>query len=167
MKQNRALPPLTTDCLEAFTASAWAWLMWLACVIARIGVTRRTRRLDRFVCRLERGVESILFLQAVHRFAPPPRVRRRPGSAPPGFRRQCNARHRQFFRNAGVRARKSGLAARLAALVAALAAPERAIAYFYARLLRGLRGAGLVIVAPPTVALAAGAPRAPVTADTS
>jgi hypothetical protein len=118
-------------------------------MVARLAAPRRNSRLHRLVAVGERAVESILFLRAVQRFGPPPRRARRPHAGPPGFRRQFNARKPLFFRNAGVRARKAGLVARIACLLAALANPERHIAYFYKRLLRGLHGARLIATAPP------------------
>lgn len=166
-RMKHALPPLTQSLIEAFTASAWGWLMWLARVIAALGAPRRSRRLNLFLSRLEREVECILFLRAVHRFGPMPRTRRFPRAAPPGFRRQRSLRMALFFRNAGVRARKASFARRVAALAAALANPEPHIAYFFARLARGLRGARLVPVAPHAAALAAAAPPAAPIADSS
>ena len=72
MTNKSALPPLTHDLVDAFTASAWAWLMWLAHIVARLVAPRRSRRLHLFIARLEREVEAILFLRAVLRFGPPP-----------------------------------------------------------------------------------------------
>jgi hypothetical protein len=166
MKHN-APPPLTQHLIEAFAASAWGWLMWLAAVIAKLGAPRRSRRLNTLVARLERAVENILFLRAVHGFGPIPRRARFPRGAPSGFRRQRHKRARLFFRNCGVRARKASIAQRIASLAAALADPEPHIAYFSKRLRRGLHGACLIPVAPPPAALLADAPRAAIIADSS
>lgn len=106
---THALPPLTNQLLDAFIASAWLCLLWAARVIAQFTAPRRSRRLDRLVAYLERGVESILFLRAVHRFGPMPHRTRIPRAAPPGFRRQRHARLSLFFRNSGVRARKANV----------------------------------------------------------
>ena len=167
-RMKHRLPPLTADLIEAFTASALLWLGWLMGVILRIGPVRRSRRLRRFVEVCEREVESILFLKAVHRFGPPPPARRVPRAAPPGFRRTAGGgRMRLFFRNSGVCARKASLSQRIAHLAAALANPERFVAYFFKRLLRGLRGPRLVPVAPPASALGLDAPQSLSFADSS
>jgi hypothetical protein len=167
-RMKHRLPPLTTDLIEAFTASALLWLGWVMGVILRIGPARRSRRLRRFVEVCEREVESILFLKAVHRFGPPPPRRGVPGGAPPGFRRNAErGRMRLFFRNSGVCARKAGLGERVARLAAALANPEPFVAYFFKRLLRGLRGPCLTPVAPPAYALGLDAPQRLSFADTS
>ena len=165
--KHAVLPPLSRDLLEAFTASAWACLMWLARVITQIGAPRRSRRLRSFVEQLERAVESILFLEAVHRFGPPPPRRHTPPAAPAGFRRQLDTRMRLFFRNSGVRARKAGFLQRLASLASALANPEPHIAYFTKRLTRGLRGARLIATAPPAASLGSVAPQVIIIIDTS
>ena len=165
--KHAALPPLSRDLLEAFTASAWGCLMWLARVITQIGAPRRSRRLRAFVEQLERAVESILFLEAVRRFGPPRARRHTPHGAPAGFRRQLDTRMRLFFRNSGVRARKAGFLQRLASLAAALANPEPHIAYFTKRLMRGLRGARLIAARPPATSLGASAPQAAIIVDTS
>lgn len=162
-----ALPPLTKDMLDAFIASAWLCLLWAARVIAQFAAPRRGRRLHRIVARLERGVESILFLRAVHRFGPMPRRTRIPRAAPPGFRRQRHARLALFFRNSGVRARKANYAQRIASLVAALANPEPHVAYFFKRIARGLRGARLIAIAPPATALGVDPPHAAICVDSS
>ena len=167
-RMKHRLPPLTADLIEAFTASALLWLGWLMGVILRLGAARRSRRLRRFVEICEREVESILFLKAVHRFGPPPRRRGIPAATPPGFRRKAGSgRMRLFFRNSGVCARKASLARRLARLAAALAEPEPFIAYFFKRLLNGLRGPSLIPVAPPAAALGFDAPRLLPFADSS
>jgi hypothetical protein len=163
---KHALPPLTNDLIDAFTASAGAWLLRLFGVVARIGALNSSRRLHRLVAQLERGVEAILFLRAAHRFGPSPRPRRIPRAAPPGFRRNANRRLRLFFRNAGVRARKADLATRLSHVAAALANPAPHVAYFFKRLLKGLAPARLIPTAPAAHALA-GAPTAPFADDTS
>jgi hypothetical protein len=166
---KHALPPLTKDLIEAFAASAGLWCVRLAGVILRLAAPGGRRRLHRFVEISERAVESIMFLKALHRFGPPPRGRAAPRPAPTGFRHAGGARRRRrlFFRNCGVRARKADLGRRIAQLIAALADPEPHVAYFFKRLLNGLRGACLIPVAPPASALAAAAARSVQIDDTS
>ena len=153
-RMKHALPPLTKDLIDAFAASAVAWAVGLLGAHARLGAPQKSRRFHRFVELLERAVESILFLAAVHRFGPPPRRSPIPRFAPPGFRRIAKRRCALFFRNSGIRARRAGLVQRLGRLIAVMAAPERYIAYFFKRLIKGLRGACLVAAAPPDAALA-------------
>jgi hypothetical protein len=75
---------------------------------------------------------------------------------------------RLFWKIARIRAdRRAGLIARLAQLLHALAHPEPHIARFMRELAKGLRHSCLVACAPPAAALAADAPRAVVTDDTS
>src|SRR5262245_60960152 len=154
LRMKHALPPLTQDLIDAFAASAGAWLLRLFGVIARVGAFKRNQRLHRLVVRLDRCVEAILFLRAVHRFGPPPRQRRIPRVAPARFRRSTSRRLRLFFRNARVRARKADLATRLAHLAAALANPAPRVAYFFKRLLNGLAPTRLIPTAPAAQALA-------------
>jgi hypothetical protein len=135
-RMTHALPPLTKDLIDAFAASAVAWAVGLLGVHARLAAPHKSRRFHAFVEQLERAVESILFLTAVHRFGPPPPRRSIPRAAPPGFRRQLHTRMRLFFRNSGVRARKAGLVQRLGRLIAVMAAPECYVAYFSKRLRR-------------------------------
>lgn len=103
-----------------------------------------------------------------HRFGPLARRRRFPRPVPSGFRRTGPVRRRrQLFRDSGVRARKAGFLQRVVRLVAALADPEPHVAYFFKRLLDGLRGAGLVPVSPPAAALGRQLSRAVALADSS
>ena len=87
MKNAHALPPLTSDLIEAYAASAVVWLVRLLGIVLDPSAARRRRRLARFVRWIERCVEAILFLRAVHAFGPPPQRRRIPRPAPVGFRR--------------------------------------------------------------------------------
>jgi hypothetical protein len=167
LRMTHPLSPLTKDLIDAFAASAVAWAVGLLGVHQRLCAPHRSGRFRRLVGLLERAVESILFLAAVHRFGPPPRRKPVPRFAPPGFRRIAKRRCALFFRNSGVRARKAGLVQRLGRLIAVLAAPERYIAYFFKRLLKGLRGACLVVAAPLPSALAAPPCHDAVAVDTS
>ena len=156
-RMKHALPPLTTDLLEAFTASAVSWLVRLLGVVLDPSAERRRRRLLRFVRSIERCVEHIIFLKAVHAFGPPPQARTAPRSTPPGFRRS-NGDLRLFWKCARIRAdRRASFADRLARLLHALARPTRYVARFTARLCKGLR-THLIPCAPPAVALSADAP---------
>jgi hypothetical protein len=53
---KHVLPPLTQDLLEAFAASAVAWLGWLLGVVS-LGAPRRSRRLRSLIEIAERAVE--------------------------------------------------------------------------------------------------------------
>ncbi|MGH6951642.1 MAG: hypothetical protein ACREH4_12255, partial [Vitreimonas sp.] len=78
---THALPPLTKDLIDAFAASAVAWLVRLLGVLTAPGAERRRRLMRAFLNRIERAVECIVFLWAVERFGPTPReCRRRPRS---------------------------------------------------------------------------------------
>jgi hypothetical protein len=165
---THALPPLTKDRIEAFAASAILWCVWLMGAALKLIAPDKNRRLTRFVERTEREVESILFLRALHRFGPIPRRRCIPRPAPAGFRRRATrGRMRLLFRNSGVRARKASLIARIASLAGALANPGPHIAYFFKRMLRGLRAPALVVAAPPASMLPPPPPGAAFLADSS
>jgi hypothetical protein len=166
---KHALPPLTAGLLEAFTASAIAWLVRLLGVTLHPNAPRRRRLLTCFVRRIERCVEHIIFLKAVHAFGPPPRRRRtRPLSAPPGFRR-VGRRLSLFWKIARIRAdRRATLIDRVARLLSVLANPAPYIARFTRELCKGLRPTRLVASAPPAHAPAgAGTPFVTPFEDTS
>jgi hypothetical protein len=115
---------------------------------------RRHRVLARFVRRIERFVEHIVFLRAVRAFGPPPQRRHAPRSTPPGFRR-VQRRLSLFWKIARIRApRGAGLADRLGRLLAVLADPGRYIARFLKQLCKGLRHSRLIPYAPPAQTLA-------------
>jgi len=160
-------PPLTNDLIEAFAASAVAWLVRLLGVVLDPNAERRRRRLIAFVRRVEHRVECIIFLKALHAFGPRPRQRRIPRPAPTGFR--CKRRRlRLFCKVARIRAhRTAGFAARIGQLLSALAHPARYVARFMKHLRRGLRGSGLVPSAPPASALRCAPASAAACADSS
>ena len=167
MTQATALPPLTKDLIEAFAASAVAWAVRLLGAVLHPRAESRRGVLTRFVRRVERFVEHVIFLKAVHRAGPPPQRRCAPRSTPPGFRR-VERRLTLFWKIARIRApRGASLIDRLARLLDAIAYPERHIARFLKALCKGLRLARLIPIAPPAHALAANAPCALAFADTS
>jgi hypothetical protein len=167
MTQAQALPPLTKDLIEAFAASAVAWAVRLLGAVLHPRAERRHGVLTRFVRRIERFVEHIIFLKAVDRAGPPPQRRHAPRSTPPGFRR-VQRRLSLFWKIARIRApRGASLADRLARLLAVLARPGRYIARFLKELCKGLRLSRLIPLAPPEQTLAADAPRATAFADSS
>jgi hypothetical protein len=149
-----ASPTITQTRVEAYAAAAPRLLGWLLGAILRLGLTGRSLRLQHMLCRAERAVESILFLQAVASYGPPPRVRHAPRAAPPGFRRVVGKRLALFFKRARVRSRGANALSRVLALIDALACPARAVAYFLKQLRKGLRLGRLVAAAPPDHALA-------------
>jgi hypothetical protein len=151
---TQAQPIITQARVEAYIASALRLLCWFAGHILRAGWRGRGSRLKRALNLLERAVECILYLQAIARYGPPPKQRRIPRAAPPGFRRVQNRRRALFFKGAKVRARKAHPLARVIALLEALTSPERAVAYFFKRLCNGLRLARLVATTPLDDALA-------------
>ena len=169
MTQIARTPPQPSRArLEAYAASAFAWLLRLAGVLLDPRAGRRRRLLD-FVRRGERWAECIIFLQAVRAFGPPPQRRRVPPRAtPPGFR--CK-RHKpqRVLKVARLRAdRRASLFDRVAQVLAALANPAPYRARYTAQLRRGLRLSGLVPCAPPPLTLAGDTPCAAVAfADSS
>jgi hypothetical protein len=165
----QAQPLITAVRVEAFTASALRLLGWLFALIVRLAATGRSARLREILSRAERGVESILFLKAVALYGPlPPRRKRHPRSTQQGFRRIENSRLRLFYRNAKIRARKATVLKRVIALIDALTRPERAVAYFFKRICKGLRLARIVPNAPPAMRRHDVCPApAPTCADTS
>ena len=146
---TQAQPIVTAASVEAYAASALRLLGWLLGAILRLAPAGRSVRLKALLSRAERAVESILLLEAVARCGLPPQRRRHPRFAANGFRYIEGRRLRLFFRGARVRARKAGPLARVLALIEALARPERAVAYFFKHLCKGLRLARLAPVAPP------------------
>jgi hypothetical protein len=163
---THALPPLTQATIEAFAASVIALAMRLARLLLAPGADRRARLLHRFVQRLERRVECILFLKAALRLGPAPRRLRRPGSLAPGFRRTRGSL-RHLLKSARIRARSATPIARLARLLAALADGAAYIAHFMRRLARGLCFGGVVACVPPAAALGADPAYARAFADSS
>ncbi|MGH6952422.1 MAG: hypothetical protein ACREH4_16280 [Vitreimonas sp.] len=163
---THARPPLTKDLIDALVASAVGWGVRLLCVLLGPGAVRRARPLHRFVQRLERHVECIVFLKALMRMGPPPRRPPHPGSLAPGFR-STRGSVRHFFKSARIRARNATLIGRLARLIDALADSEAYVAHFMARLARGLWLGGIVVCAPPAVSLCADAPGVRAFADSS
>ncbi len=153
MKHPR--PPLTKDRIEAFAASAVAWVVRLLGAVLHPRAEVRRRRLAAIVRRAERFVEYIIFLKATDRAGPPPKRRIAPCSVPPGFR-QVSRRPTLFWKIARIRApRGAGFAARLVRLLEAIASPERHIARFLKQLWKGLRFSRLVPRKPPAHRLAA------------
>jgi len=139
---------ITESRVEAYIASALRVLGWLTGVILRLNAAGRSLRLGRALSLAERGVECTLFLKAVALYGPPPQRRRaHPRSTPKGFRRAAS-NSGSFFRSANIRARKAKPLARVLALVEALMKPERAVAYFFKQICKGLRLTRLVLVAP-------------------
>lgn len=145
-------PLITESRAEAFTASALGFVCWLFGVIVKLGLTGRSKKLRDVLRFAERAVEYTLFLHAVARFGPLPKRRHRPPSTPPGFR-AAPPTLKLFYKRANIRARKASAIDRVFALIEALQNPERAIAYFLKRIVKGLRGWRLVIVAPVADAL--------------
>jgi hypothetical protein len=168
LRMTQALPPLTKHLLQAFAAHAIAWAVRLLGVLFDPSAPRRQRRLVRFVRVLERFVEYILFLEAVHAFGPLPKRRARPLSAPPGFRR-VGRRLTLFWKIARIRAaRRASLIDRVARLLSVLADPAPYIARFTKHLCKGLRLTRLVASAPTALAFASVNDASPVTyTDTS
>lgn len=162
---THARPPLTQNRLDALIASAVGWAVRLLWVLLRPGAERRTR-LHRFVQKLERHVECLVFLKATLRMGPPPRRPPHPGSCAQGFRHR-RGRVRHFLKSARIRARNATPIARIARLLAALVDGEAYIAHFVRRMTRGLNFGGMVACAPPAIALCADAPRTPAFADSS
>lgn len=150
-------PLITRARVEAYTASALRLLMWLLGIILRLAASGRGARLNAELSRAERATECILFLDAVARLSAPPQRKSRPRFAL-GFRRMQGRRLRLFYRNAGVRARKADPLTRVLALLRALTHPDRAIAYFSARLRAGLCLARFLPTAPPAHAFASAMP---------
>ena len=167
-RMKNDLPPLTRNLLEAFAAHAIAWAVRLLGVLVDPSAPRRRRRLTAFVRRLERFVEYILFLEAVHAYGPLPKRRTAtPRSAPPGFRR-AGKRLTLFWKIARIRAdRRVSLIDRVARLISVLAHPTPYIARFTKHLCKGLRRTRLVACAPGAVAFTANAPHAVAYADSS
>lgn len=160
------IPPLTSQRLEAFHASALRLLARLLMAMLAGGWRGRSRRVRAAVSWFEVLVERILFLHAVRRAGPPPQRSKAPKFARCGFRRKRRSL-RLFFKSSGVRLRRGGVLARVLRLFDVMARPERFIAYFLERLLNGLRTSGLVACAPPAAMLAGDPPRAAARADTS
>ncbi len=139
---------ITESRVEAYVTSALRVLAWLTGVILRLNGAGRSLSLRRALSLAERGVECALFLKAVALHGPPPQRRRpHPRSTPKGFRLAASYSG-SFFRSANIRARKAGPLARVLALVEALTKPERAVAYFFKQICKGLRRTRLVLVAP-------------------
>jgi hypothetical protein len=161
------LPPLLNETrVEAYSASALRFVCWLFGVIARCGFSGRSKKLRDTLRHAERAVEFTLFLHAVTRLGPLPNRKRRPASAPPGFRVALSRGH-LFYKRANIRARKAGVIDRVFALLNALQHPERAIAYFLKRIRKGLRARRLVIAAAVGDALISASPRMPPVAPDS
>jgi hypothetical protein len=168
MRRMQTVRPLiTAQRLEAYTASALRGLTWLLGVVFTIGSHARGRRVRSLITLAERVVESILFLEAVLRYGPPPRRRGYPRPTPTGFRRCANYRLALLFKRAGVRARRASALTRVLRLFEVLARPERYIAFFLKRVLRGLRPGALAPAAPPAFACADLAARDAAFADSS
>jgi hypothetical protein len=161
-------PPITSQQIDAFAASALDWLGWILGAVLRLGCAGRSRRLKRFVESLERAVEAIIFLKAAARLT----ARRRPRrpvrlNAPSGFRAMLFRRRRLLFKHARICDRRVDLYQRVLRAIAALARPELYVSRFVARLRRGLCGSILIPSAPPARAiLSAPPPRVAIT-DTS
>ena len=160
-------PPITQTRVEAYAASALAFLRRLFWDVLRLGLTGGSSRLRRLLSEAERAVERILFLHAVVRYGPLPAKRQRHAFAPRGFQ-IAHSRGALFFKRSTVRARKAGACARVLALISALLRPERAIAYFFKRICKGLRARRLIAAAPPAQAFVSIArPGVPAAIDTS
>ena len=127
-------------------------MCWLFGVILRFGLSGRGKKLRDMLSFAERTVEFTLFLHAVARYGPLPKKRRRPASAPRGFR-LAQSQLKLFYKRANIRARKAGAIERIFTLLEALQHPERAIAYFLKRIRKGLRARRFVIAAPVAEAL--------------
>ncbi len=167
LRMKHALPPLTQHRLEAFAASAALWLIRLLGAALHPGAQRRRKRLAAFVARIERFVEHVVFLKAVHAAGPPPPQRHAPASTPLGFRR-LRRRPTLFWKLARIRAgRSAGLVDRIVRLFEVLARPAPYVARVLKQLCKGLRLSRLVPIAPPAAALAADAPCAVIADDTS
>ncbi len=166
-RMKPARTPLTKDRIEAFAASAVAWVVRLLGAVLHPRAEFRRRRLAAFVRRAERFVEFIVFLKATDRAGPPPKRRTAPCSVPPGFRR-VSRRPTLFRKIARIRApRGAGFVERLVRLLEAIGNPERYIARFLKQLWKGLRFSRLVPRTPPAVALAAAIAAPVACADTS
>lgn len=147
--------PLT----EARVALAQCALqMLVAVLLGLVGRSRNPNRpmLRRLVNRAERFLESLIMVMAVLRVRPP-KTGRHPGRAGAGFKlRPRAALKRACVRGLGLRIR-GDLRARLRHLQAALADPAPYVARLTKRLLRGIRSAHLIPVAPPRLAFVADA----------
>jgi hypothetical protein len=149
-----ASPILSKTETDAFAAFGLDCLGWLLSIILKLGAPKRSRRLRRWIEKLERFVEHTIFLLAVQRLALPQRRHRPapPRSIPAGFR--CALRRPRFlFKLGRIRARRKSLHQRVLRLISALARPEPYIARFLARL-RRLTTSTLVAAAPPAHACA-------------
>jgi hypothetical protein len=154
-RMKPAQPLITQDKLDAFIAFGLSWLVWLLAVILKLGAPRRSRLLRRFVEKLERYVEVVVFLMAVRAIAlKRRRPRLMPVNAPPGFRRLYARRRRLLFKHARICDRRLSLHQRVFRLIAALANPAPYIARFAARLRRRLRLDAIIPFAPPAHACA-------------
>ena len=143
----------------------FAWIGWLFQVALRLGPLSRSRSLARFLRRCERCVEGLCFLMAFRRSCKKlqrPRI----ASVRKGFR-IVRSNGRLFFKSARIRARRATLSERILRLMEVLADPERYVAHFLKRILRGLRPTHLVSCAPPAFALASTLQQQPSPADTS
>lgn len=164
---NRARPIITKAKLDNFVALGLDWLGWLLAIMLKLGAPRRSRTMRRFVEKLERHVEAVIFLMAMPRLKPRGPASRRPLNVSPGFRAIATAHHRLLFKRAGVRARRPDLQVRVLRLISALANPERHIARIVRRCQRGFCASWLTACAPPALTLAADALRALAFADST
>jgi hypothetical protein len=155
MSHKRPLPSPAR--VEAYAASALHMLLWLLGLVLRAGFTGRSARFKALLSFAEACVERILFLKAVASYGPPPKRRHHPRSFLQGFRRVERLRAPLFYKGARIRARKSAALARISALIHALTHPERAVAYFFKRICKGLRLGRLIIVSPAAETLSGGA----------
>jgi hypothetical protein len=171
LRRVKHVPPphITKAQVEAFVASAWAWLCRLLAVLFSPSAQHRRRRLLRLVQLGERRVEHVLFNMAAQRLIArkgPPRRRISLVIARPGFR-LAKGDNRLLLKSARIRLRSRDLVARLARLLEALLDPEPFIARYTKRLARGLRFVRLIAGAPAAIAFADAAPGAPAFADSS
>lgn len=143
----------------------FAWIGWLFQVALRLGPLARRRRLARFVRRCERSVEGLCFLIAFRRSGSQLQ-RWRIVSVRKGFR-IVRGNGRLFFKSARIRARGVTLSERMLRLMQVLSEPERYVAHFLKRIVRGLRPTHLVSSAPPAFAISSALQRQPSPADTS
>src|SRR5262245_27419374 len=126
MKNAAALPPLSKDLVDAFTASETLWLLRLLALLLNPRAANRRRLFTRLVQFAERWVEHILFITAAQRLGVVIGQRRRPKQVVidrPGFR-ITSGDNRLLWKSARIKLRSRNLLDRAAHLLHALLNPE-------------------------------------------
>jgi hypothetical protein len=169
MTNTAALPPLSKDLVDAFTASATLWLLRLLALLLNPRAANRRRLFTRLVQFSERWVEYVLFVAAAQRLGVVLGKRRRPNQiviARPGCRIAVGD-NRLLWKSAHIRLRNAALTDRVARLIEALLNPARYVAHYMKRLARGLCFRRLIACAPPAHATISIAARGIAYADSS